>query len=719
MVAWLAASALALSLIGAELARAETFDLAAIQVDDRDVLSGYVPLDRKQLATLGLAPEFLPEFFVDQFRGHVRAWVQPDSGRGIVALIVEGRSERRAEELVWEMLSELEKSALRRLTVPEISGARGFVKEQATDGTLKRVSIIMFRRGRLVFILSLTGDGATEEESIVRGLAVRQAANAPPGSGKFEDVTVSLAYEITGSFWATIALYVFAVNRYARRRDPLRPPKVTPEQGIKLLQIQIAKGQKLLSCRPISPDKYTAWELKTRNYLEKAFGADFGKYDIGKSRSFPGDPTFPRDPEIPGDIVDAWNSVDAQEDPKLLEWWENKRAENLQTNLKKLEGLVEVLTTEAQRRDQRRQSMPSDGQPAVVDVSSAAEARQSKALSRHFFRLVGGMIALPGLIPSLWPGFLILLPLGWVVGYGPDVWQWLRRRQDRRTGYRRLFTGSRPVRVTLLVAGATILMTAGLLLIFFRIVMRPEVVGVLFAIGAGLYTRARRLAALRARELLDRDLRPAVLYLRAFADDGLELWTAAYNRPFLIEQLSPRRFDRFEEVIARHLGEFGPVIAVNPPGTSLPPLGAARETLPAKDWHSTVARWMAEAQLILVQAAPSVLTEGLAWEIQSINAQGLWPKTLFMLPPIRAEELRDRWQLFAGLLGRIGASELPADPVEVLAAVWSQEHEWLVFVADARNEWTYVAALMEAATQLKDGHGSARPGAVPSSYIAG
>jgi hypothetical protein len=56
------------------------------------------------------------------------------------------------------------------------------------------------------------------------------------------------------------------------------------------------------------------------------------------------------------------------------------------------------------------------------------------------------------------------------------------------------------------------------------------------------------------------------------------------------------------------------------------------------------------------------------------------------------------------LLKKIGVSKssLPTDPAEMLAVAWPQENEWLVFVADARNEWTYAATLMEAATELSN-----------------
>ena len=63
-----------------------------------------------------------------------------------------------------------------------------------------------------------------------------------------------------------------------------------------------------------------------------------------------------------------------------------------------------------------------------------------------------------------------------------------------------------------------------------------------------------------------------MLYLRSFGNDRLKLWTAAFGRPSLIERFTLRRFDTFEEVLVRYLSGYGPVIAVNPPGTRLAPL---------------------------------------------------------------------------------------------------------------------------------------------------
>jgi predicted nucleotide-binding protein with TIR-like domain len=113
-----------------------------------------------------------------------------------------------------------------------------------------------------------------------------------------------------------------------RPPDPSQEPEVDPEVGIRLLGGQIGKGRELLASRPLSKDAYSQWELLTRNYLEKAFGRGSPNIasvrDVGKYGGFP---------------------MDAGE-----QWWENHRAESLTTQLTRLEGLIELLQTEAQLR---------------------------------------------------------------------------------------------------------------------------------------------------------------------------------------------------------------------------------------------------------------------------------------------------------------------------------------------------------------------------------
>lgn len=119
------------------------------------------------------------------------------------------------------------------------------------------------------------------------------------------------------------------MTRRRNESDPTERPQVDPATGIHLLEEQLQKGHELLQSRPLTDDLYGQWELVTRNYLEKAFGHYSSNVDsvtnVGKSGAFP---------------------MNAGE-----RWWENQRAESLQTQLTRLEGLIELLKTERQLQE--------------------------------------------------------------------------------------------------------------------------------------------------------------------------------------------------------------------------------------------------------------------------------------------------------------------------------------------------------------------------------
>ena len=220
---------------------------------------------------------------------------------------------------------------------------------------------------------------------------------------------------------------------------------------------------------------------------------------------------------------------------------------------------------------------------------------------------------------------------------------------------------------------------------------------ILLAVGAVIIRHARRLTAVDARRLMSQDTRPPVLYLRSFRDDKLKLLAATLGRPSLIERFTPRRFDPFEEVIARHLAGIGPVIALNPPGTKLAPLGAARETLDSDGWQAAISDWMAQAALIVLIIPPAMVTDGLTWELDTISASQHWAKTLILIPPVRAGALSDRWQAFRDGYGTRWPFSVPLtlDGPGPLALTFG-DGEWTVISAWRRHEWAYTTAIQGA-----------------------
>jgi hypothetical protein len=220
----------------------------------------------------------------------------------------------------------------------------------------------------------------------------------------------------------------------------------------------------------------------------------------------------------------------------------------------------------------------------------------------------------------------------------------------------------------------------------------------LLVLGAVTFWVARRLGSADARRLMLSDPRPPVLYLRSSGDDRLRLRTATFGRSSLVERFTFRRLDRFEEVLVRYLSRYGPVIVVNPPGSGLAPLRAARETIDSADWHSAVAGWMARSALIVFLAPPDRVTQGRQWELRTVGEHNQWDRALIVVPPVPAEQLQARWRAFWGACAGFWPFTVAgpvADPVaDPGALVLAFRHgRWDVTTADRRTEWSYAAAL--------------------------
>ena len=369
-------------------------------------------------------------------------------------------------------------------------------------------------------------------------------------------------------------------------------------------------------------------------------------------------------------------------------------------------------------RPRSRRDRPEPAGDGAVDVSAAAKHSRRMAVGRMAVQLGGlGLVAYAADVFQLrfWYAYLVAgLAVVWAGG------RFIRPGGADRGGNR---AGSHRMLVTVMPIVASAMIVFGLAAIVSFGVYQTQPPGAavqnlsghgtttvqnlatglagtglgLLVLGAVILGVARRLGSVEARRLMLRDPRPPVLYLRSFGDDKLRLGTATFGRPSLIERFTPRRFDRFEEVLVRYLSRYGPVIAVNPPGTRLGPLGAARETIEPANWHSAVADWMAHAALIVFLAPPSRVTQGLHWELRTVAEHGQLDKALVVVPPMSAEQLQARWRALgaacAGLWPFTVARPL-ADPRALVLAF--RHGRWDVATADTRTEWSYAAALDQA-----------------------
>jgi hypothetical protein len=159
-----------------------------------------------------------------------------------------------------------------------------------------------------------------------------------------------------------------------------------------------------------------------------------------------------------------------------------------------------------------------------------------------------------------------------------------------------------------------------------------------------LWDRGQRHLAPSAGDVVARDSRPPVLYLRSFESD--------------------RDVSAVEERLAHLLGEIGPFVALGRPGEKLPKLGAARDYVGEAEWRDWVVGMLGRAALVVMRAGR---TAGLGWELAQC-VRRLDPRRLVVLVPVD----RGEYEAFRARAGRAGL-RLPGHPAPVDAPVRAGE----------------------------------------------
>jgi hypothetical protein len=179
---------------------------------------------------------------------------------------------------------------------------------------------------------------------------------------------------------------------------------------------------------------------------------------------------------------------------------------------------------------------------------------------------------------------------------------------------------------------------------------------------------------------------PPGALLRSFADDALPFVPPPTPGRILLHQIR----GTFEEFIAERLYSRGPVVAIAAPGTTLPPIGAARENIINGDWQGRVVELLREASHVVAILGP---TEGLRWELEALQRHGLLERATFVIPPVRGDGRLSRARLLAELVAPDALLELPAQVLaDALAARFCNGRFVLLRARDAAW-WTYEHAL--------------------------
>jgi hypothetical protein len=127
-----------------------------------------------------------------------------------------------------------------------------------------------------------------------------------------------------------------------------------------------------------------------------------------------------------------------------------------------------------------------------------------------------------------------------------------------------------------------------------------------------------------AEDILQKDHRPPVIYLRSFADELSE---------YSLRKVFSFRYQD-QEFLAQFMNMIGPYIALGRPGEPFPELGAARMYVSNDEWQQVVAGLIDVAAAIVVQGAPS---HGLCWELSELVRRATPSKILLIPPQMRKE----------------------------------------------------------------------------------
>lgn len=162
------------------------------------------------------------------------------------------------------------------------------------------------------------------------------------------------------------------------------------------------------------------------------------------------------------------------------------------------------------------------------------------------------------------------------------------------------------------------------------------------AVGFACFRRGQKLVALTAEELLSKDARPPVLYLRSFEEDTITSQWSEFKKASDYFNPLGKNMDlgATEEMnLARVMKQIGPFITIGRPSEKLPELGAARIYFEASCWQEKVAQLIGRSRLVVFRFGTAVCDPFLLrvvslpaifWEFQKAS-ELLSPKSLLLL----------------------------------------------------------------------------------------
>ncbi len=214
-----------------------------------------------------------------------------------------------------------------------------------------------------------------------------------------------------------------------------------------------------------------------------------------------------------------------------------------------------------------------------------------------------------------------------------------------------------------LAAGVTLIATSAGLMLGGRYVLPATGIGVssLLVYAAGglgfacsflLLKRGLRALQPPGDEVLRKDDRPPILYLRSFIDDSASQQMTRVKLGVMQFVPDPRA----EDALAALLNCLGPFVAIGRPGEPLPETGAYRIYVGDPEWKAKVRELMSRCRLTIMLGRAT--TQGVQWEIEQALTS-LLPVQLVFFFPSASGDREQHYQAFRESVQRYFPVELP------------------------------------------------------------
>jgi TM2 domain-containing membrane protein YozV len=196
-------------------------------------------------------------------------------------------------------------------------------------------------------------------------------------------------------------------------------------------------------------------------------------------------------------------------------------------------------------------------------------------------------------------------------------------------------------------------------------------------VGVTLIRRGFRYDAISAAELLVKDARAPVVYLRSFKQDDDRLVPIYLRLLIFFVALN------FEQILAAILSPIGPFVAIGRPAEDVPELGAARMYFPNDQWREQICAFMERARLVVIRLGT---TDNIWWEVEHA-IRTVDPARLILV----VVESRKKQENLLRRLGELLGKPLREPEGRIPAWLWSvlklglQSYEFPLFLTFSSN----------------------------------